>query len=123
MRGAFGEVVCRCGPYSGVAFFSFDFYKGLLSEALPEFPKMARFWAGALAGASAVLATYPLDVLNTRKTVAETRLSYRQVGRTLSEGRDALVVASVCREKQRMASFLRRWERATSTEQRLEEPE
>ncbi|XP_041746154.2 LOW QUALITY PROTEIN: mitochondrial coenzyme A transporter SLC25A42 [Coregonus clupeaformis] len=63
----------RVIPYAAIQFCSHDQYKGILGEyygfqgkALPPFP---RFLAGSLAGTTAVMLTYPLDMVRARMAV------------------------------------------------------
>ncbi|KAM9503998.1 mitochondrial coenzyme A transporter SLC25A42-like [Salvelinus alpinus] len=63
----------RVIPYAAIQFCSHDQYKGILGryygfqgKALPPFP---RFLAGSLAGTTAVMLTYPLDMVRARMAV------------------------------------------------------
>ncbi|KAM9385223.1 mitochondrial coenzyme A transporter SLC25A42-like [Pholidichthys leucotaenia] len=63
----------RVMPYAAIQFYSHDQYKKLLGscygfqgKALPPFP---RFLAGSLAGATAAMLTYPLDMVRARMAV------------------------------------------------------
>lgn len=63
----------RVIPYAAIQFCSHDQYKGLLGsyygfqgKALPPFP---RFLAGSLAGTTAAMLTYPLDMVRARMAV------------------------------------------------------
>lgn len=63
----------RVMPYAAIQFYSHDQYKrllggycGLQGKALPPFP---RFLAGSLAGITAAMLTYPLDLVRARMAV------------------------------------------------------
>ncbi|XP_023826646.1 mitochondrial coenzyme A transporter SLC25A42-like [Salvelinus sp. IW2-2015] len=63
----------RVIPYAAIQFCFYDQYKGILGryygfqgKALPPFP---RFLAGSLAGTTAVMLTYPLDMVRARMAV------------------------------------------------------
>ena len=66
-RGNTADVL-SAAPRVGITMASFAMYKRLLTVALREetTPQWAVFMAGALAGATATLATFPLDVVRTR---------------------------------------------------------
>ena len=69
-RGNTADVL-SAAPRVGITMASFAMYKRLLTVALREetTPQWAVFMAGALAGATATLATFPLDVVRTRMAV------------------------------------------------------
>ncbi|CAK0882428.1 unnamed protein product [Prorocentrum cordatum] len=74
-------VVLRAMPYAGLQFASFNQYYALLLP-LPVFnsqEKAARFCAGAAAGATATVLTYPLDFLRAQMAVSASSLSMREV--------------------------------------------
>eukprot|EP01029_Cantina_marsupialis_P028743 TRINITY_DN777954_c0_g1_i1.p1 TRINITY_DN777954_c0_g1~~TRINITY_DN777954_c0_g1_i1.p1 ORF type:complete len:296 (+),score=51.77 TRINITY_DN777954_c0_g1_i1:74-961(+) len=75
--------LARVIPYAGVSFMSHDFYKRYFSKLLnkpeSELPSQIRFIAGSMAGASAVVATYPLDFMRANVSLPEASAS--KVGR------------------------------------------
>ncbi|PHJ16114.1 mitochondrial carrier superfamily protein [Cystoisospora suis] len=71
--------VVRAFPYTGLSFYTFDLYGSFLQSQAPLHPLLCRLIAGAAAGMTATVATYPLDVLNTRMAVTKHNLSYSQV--------------------------------------------
>jgi solute carrier family 25 protein 42 len=68
-----GAAMWRVMPYSGLVFASFDRYEATLRSAMPDGSRIApRFGAGAAAGATATLLTYPLDLLRARMAMWST---------------------------------------------------
>lgn len=62
-----GINILRTAPYKAVNFFCFDMYrKAFLRAVGPELRNEAKVAAGALAGITATLCCFPLDVLRTR---------------------------------------------------------
>ncbi len=64
-KGNFVNIL-RTAPFKAINFFSFDKYHGLLVGLTGEEGNVARFAAGALAGVTATLCCFPLDVVRTR---------------------------------------------------------
>lgn len=66
-RGS-GAALLRVAPSSAISFATFDRYEHALHRVLPSEQRSfgTRFVAGALAGATAQLCTYPLELLNAR---------------------------------------------------------
>ncbi|MEW5304664.1 MAG: hypothetical protein WDW36_007259 [Sanguina aurantia] len=58
--------VLRTAPFKAINFFSFDTYLRALTEADILGPNVSRFAAGAMAGVTATLVCFPLDVVRTR---------------------------------------------------------
>ncbi|MEW5318572.1 MAG: hypothetical protein WDW38_009785 [Sanguina aurantia] len=56
----------RTAPFKAINFFSFDTYLRALTEADILGPNVSRFAAGAMAGVTATLICFPLDVVRTR---------------------------------------------------------
>lgn len=67
-----GAQAIRIFPYSGIQFFSFEFYKNSLGPWLGSKPGQAnhlqKLIAGGAAGGTAVIMTYPLDLVRARLT-------------------------------------------------------
>lgn len=67
-----GAQAIRIFPYSGIQFFSFEFYKKNLGPWLGSRPGRAnhlqKLVAGGAAGGTAVVLTYPLDLVRARLT-------------------------------------------------------
>ncbi|CAL9777945.1 unnamed protein product [Musa acuminata subsp. burmannicoides] len=61
--------VIRIIPYSAVQLFSYELYKKLFSKKDGELSIVGRLAAGACAGMTSTLVTYPLDVLRLRLAV------------------------------------------------------
>lgn len=75
MRGN-GTNVIRIVPYSAVQFAAYERFKNLL--VLPETNELntpRRLLAGALAGITSVVCTYPLDIVRTRLSVQSANLN------------------------------------------------
>jgi len=66
-----GNVVAclRLGPYSATKYFVFENTKDFFAGPDGKIPDIKRAVCGALAGSSAVLLTYPLDLVKTRLTI------------------------------------------------------
>ncbi|KAG4305782.1 hypothetical protein PORY_000692 [Pneumocystis oryctolagi] len=77
MRGN-GVNCLRIFPYSAVQFASYSIYKELLipSEKI-ELDTPRRLTAGALAGITSVVVTYPLDITRTRLSIQSASLSFK----------------------------------------------
>ena len=72
-RGNFSSVI-RVFPYAAIQFVSFDFYQRLFAGSDPsKISLKGNFFAGALAGATSVIFTYPLDVTRARMAVQMSR--------------------------------------------------
>lgn len=61
--------VIRVIPYSAVQLFAYEFYKKLFKGKNEELSVLGRLAAGACAGMTSTLVTYPLDVLRLRLAV------------------------------------------------------
>ncbi|KAF6259403.1 mitochondrial carrier domain-containing protein [Scenedesmus sp. NREL 46B-D3] len=61
-----GLNLLRTAPFKALNFFSFDVYSKMLSNVWTDGSNSARFVAGAMAGITATLVCFPLDVLRTR---------------------------------------------------------
>ncbi|OQR76298.1 graves disease carrier protein-like, partial [Tropilaelaps mercedesae] len=61
-------MMVRIFPYAAVQFLSFETYKKLFRESAlgRHSPHASKFLAGSAAGVTAVLATYPLDMVRAR---------------------------------------------------------
>ncbi|XP_062375642.1 graves disease carrier protein [Sardina pilchardus] len=61
-----GAMMVRIFPYGAIQFMAFDNYKKFLSKRLGISGHIHRLLAGSLAGMTAVICTYPLDVVRAR---------------------------------------------------------
>lgn len=61
-----GAMMVRIFPYGAIQFMAFDQYKKLLSKKLGISGHVHRLMAGSMAGITAVICTYPLDVIRVR---------------------------------------------------------
>ncbi|XP_013779555.1 graves disease carrier protein-like [Limulus polyphemus] len=61
-----GAQMVRVFPYAAVQFLSFEIYKKSLHKSLGHASHFSKFVAGSMAGVTAVLFTYPLDVVRAR---------------------------------------------------------
>ncbi|CAG6017149.1 solute carrier family 25 member 16 [Menidia menidia] len=61
-----GAMMVRIFPYGAIQFMAFDKYKKLLSKQIGISGHIHRLMAGSMAGMSAVICTYPLDVIRAR---------------------------------------------------------
>lgn len=68
MRGN-GTNCIRIVPYSAVQFSSYTVYKKLLADESGDMGTIRRLCAGAMAGVTSVVATYPLDIVRTRLSI------------------------------------------------------
>jgi len=82
-----GATLARVVPYSATAHASFDPYKRLLRQTVPELGDVpVRFVAGAAAGTSATTLTYPLDMLRARMAAHQSREAmYDGYGRAIAQ--------------------------------------
>ncbi|RPB16580.1 mitochondrial carrier [Morchella conica CCBAS932] len=79
MRGN-GTNCIRIVPYSAVQFSSYGIYKKLLlPEGSNDLGTFRRLTAGAMAGITSVVATYPLDIVRTRLSIQSA--SFASLGR------------------------------------------
>ncbi|XP_076599281.1 solute carrier family 25 member 16 isoform X2 [Chaetodon auriga] len=61
-----GAMMVRIFPYGAIQFMAFDNYKKLLSKHIGISGHIHRLVAGSMAGMTAVICTYPLDVIRAR---------------------------------------------------------
>jgi solute carrier family 25 phosphate transporter 23/24/25/41 len=79
-----GVNILRIAPYTAIQFFSFEKFKLVLSpEGAGDMTALRRMMAGALAGTTAVIMTYPLDLVRTRLTIQTTDMHYSGIGQGL----------------------------------------
>lgn len=89
----------RIAPYSAVQFATYEVLKTYLATPDPRHPGQthlapgARFTAGALAGITSVVSTYPLDLVRARISIATADLMVRQ-SQAASAGTAAAVTAA-----------------------------
>ncbi|XP_028280039.1 solute carrier family 25 member 16 [Parambassis ranga] len=61
-----GAMMVRIFPYGAIQFMAFDKYKKLLSKRIGISGHIHRLMAGSMAGMTAVICTYPLDMVRAR---------------------------------------------------------
>ncbi|XP_041644615.1 graves disease carrier protein [Cheilinus undulatus] len=61
-----GAMMVRIFPYGAIQFMAFDNYKKLLSTQIGISGHIHRLMAGSMAGMTAVICTYPLDMIRSR---------------------------------------------------------
>ncbi|KAF3708220.1 Graves disease carrier protein [Channa argus] len=61
-----GAMMVRIFPYGAIQFMAFDNYKKFLSKKIGISGHIHRLMAGSMAGMTAVICTYPLDVIRVR---------------------------------------------------------
>ncbi|KAG8000117.1 Graves disease carrier protein [Nibea albiflora] len=66
-----GAMMVRIFPYGAIQFMAFDNYKKLLSKQIGISGHIHRLMAGSMAGMTAVICTYPLDVIRARLAFQE----------------------------------------------------
>eukprot|EP00906_Rhabdomonas_costata_P038437 RCo054220 len=83
-----GASVTRVAPYFGIKFMSLERYKeGMKAAGLPQ--PVCAFLGGSLAGMTAVVATYPFDIMRARMaalevtTQAKAKTTYRSMFREI----------------------------------------
>ncbi|KAG4303439.1 hypothetical protein PCK1_000403 [Pneumocystis canis] len=82
MRGN-GVNCLRIFPYSAVQFASYAIYKELLThDGKTELNTLQRLTAGALAGITSVVITYPLDITRTRLSIQSTSIPFKHIDKT-----------------------------------------
>lgn len=59
-------MLARIFPYAGVNYMAYEQYKRILTPTKEQQSPFRKFLAGALAGATAVFFTYPLDIMRAR---------------------------------------------------------
>ncbi|GIQ88781.1 graves disease carrier protein [Kipferlia bialata] len=64
-----GVALVRMIPYTAIKFAAFERYKPVFADEEGKLSNVRRLVAGALAGITAVAATYPLDVVKTRFSI------------------------------------------------------
>lgn len=73
VRGLFvgnWSTIVRIAPYSSIQFFAYEEYKRLLGVQEHLMNPLQNLVAGSLAGSTAVMGTYPLDVIRTKMAVS-----------------------------------------------------
>ncbi|XP_067136268.1 solute carrier family 25 member 16-like [Centruroides vittatus] len=61
-----GAQMVRIFPYGAVQFLSFEIYKKTLKNHIGKKSHLSKFVAGSMAGVTAVICTYPLDMVRAR---------------------------------------------------------
>ncbi|OLL22099.1 putative mitochondrial carrier [Neolecta irregularis DAH-3] len=75
MRGN-GTNCIRIIPYSAVQFTAYSIYKKLLADRNGDLGTFRKLGAGAFAGITSVVATYPLDITRTRLSIQTATISH-----------------------------------------------
>lgn len=91
-----GAQAIRIFPYSGIQFFSFEFYKkNVFGQWLGSKPgqanHMQKLLAGGAAGGTAVILTYPLDLVRARLTFQIKSTIEAKVGSKDAKSRSAII--------------------------------
>lgn len=91
-----GAQAIRIFPYSGIQFFSFEFYKkNVFGQWLGSKPgqanHMQKLLAGGAAGGTAVILTYPLDLVRARLTFQVKSKTEMKVGSAGNMSRSAII--------------------------------
>eukprot|EP01132_Coremiostelium_polycephalum_P003629 gene3629-4520_t len=67
--------VCKAAPQSAIRFYTYEAFKKIAANKNGELSIVNKIWAGASAGVSSVVATYPLEVIKTRLSVDQSQSS------------------------------------------------
>lgn len=97
--------VARIMPYAAVQYSSFEFYHRSLSQHLFHTEKpnpMQRFMAGAMAGTTSVLCTYPIDLA---RTVLAVQVANEGNPRSVSRLGIVSTLYSICQEQGTSAMY------------------
>jgi len=70
--------VIRIAPYSAVQFLAFEKYKAFVSNYISNFQEILLL-SGGMAGITALISTYPLDLVRTRLTVQTSGEKYKGI--------------------------------------------
>ena len=75
-----GAMMVRVYPYAAVQFLSYEQYKKLTQPYFSEQHHANKLVSGSMAGITAVLSTYPLDLIRTRLAFQVDEIRYRGIG-------------------------------------------
>lgn len=79
-----GAMMVRVYPYAAVQFLSYEQYKKLTRPYFSQHGHINKLVSGSMAGITAVLCTYPLDLVRTRLAFQVDRLHYRGIAHALT---------------------------------------
>lgn len=79
-----GAMMVRVYPYAAVQFLSYEQYKKLTRPYFSQYGHINKLVSGSMAGISAVLSTYPLDLVRTRLAFQVDEVRYKGIVHALT---------------------------------------